>query len=144
MTFVFCSLFCVCTLVAYFADNMDSDWTVPKGTVLSGFIMYMFTFSNQAFNKSLVFSNFSWPDPGGHVSDINLIDSCQAHLPVQYASNLRSVVITGSNTCVARAKHTSCLFHLLSLFTLAFLFGTPTKPLLRLNIKNKFVLFHKL
>ena len=36
------------------------------------------------------------------VEDISLIDSCQAHLPVQYASNIEFI-------WVARVKQASCL-----------------------------------
>ena len=44
------------------------------------------TFSKQAFNEFLDFWNRSWPR-----EDINLIDIYQAHLPVQYASNIESI-----------------------------------------------------
>ena len=34
------SLICICTLVAYFANNMNPDQTAPKGAVWSGFIWF--------------------------------------------------------------------------------------------------------
>ena len=58
----------------------------------------------------------------------NLIGSCQAHLPLQFASNINyspdvSLVLwlTASHTWVARAKQAPCLLHWLSVFTLAVL-----------------------
>ena len=57
----------------------------------------------------------------------NLTDSCQAHLPVHFASNIEFIRqnvtlvlwLTGSHTWVACAKQASCLLHWLSVFTLA-------------------------
>ena len=84
------------------------------------------------------------------MNDINLMDSCQAHLPVQYVSKIKSdtgVVIDSepypSRTCktsllcapLAVRLHTGCS---------AFPFCTPTKPLIQLHIKYKTVLFPKL
>ena len=48
------------------------------------------------------------------MNDINLIDSCQAHLPVQYASNIEFICqlvlwLTASHT-VSRTYKTSFLF----------------------------------
>ena len=80
------------------------------------------------------------------MNNINLIDSCPIHLPMQYASNFefaRSVVIDSEphlcHTCkasllfapVAVRVHTGCS---------AFPFYPPTKPFLQLNIKYKIVL----
>ena len=39
-TNVVCSLFCLCTLVAYIANNMDPDHTAPWEAVWSGFIVF--------------------------------------------------------------------------------------------------------
>ena len=36
MTIVVCSVFCLCTLVAYIANTMDPDQTAPLGAVWSG------------------------------------------------------------------------------------------------------------
>ena len=56
---------------------------VPKSAELMVQIFYsyifIFSFSKQSFNESLDFSNL--------MNYMNLIDSCQAHLPVQYALN---------------------------------------------------------
>ena len=74
------------------------------------------------------------------MKDINLIDSCQAHLPVQYPSNIKFIRqkwLTAGHTWVAHAKQASCLLHWLSMFTLAdphFCF-TLKKALIRLHIK---------
>ena len=43
----------------------------------------IFTFLKQAFNESLNFATVH-----SLMNDTNLIDSCQAHLPVLYASNI--------------------------------------------------------
>ena len=39
-TIVICSAFCLCTLVAYIANNMNPDQTAPSGAVWSGFIVF--------------------------------------------------------------------------------------------------------
>ena len=55
--------------------------------------------------------------------------------------------MTASHTRVAHAKQTSCLFHWLSVFTLAvrlFSFYPPTDPLIQFHIEYKSVLFPKL
>ena len=49
------------------------------------YYVVIFTFSKQAFNESLDFATVH-----SLMIDINLIDSCQAHLPEQYASNIDS------------------------------------------------------
>ena len=49
-------------------------------------IIQYFTFSNQAFNESLDFAAVH-----SLMNDMNLIDSCQAHLPVQYVSNIKFI-----------------------------------------------------
>ena len=39
-TFVVCSLICLCSKVAYFANNMDPDQTTSEGAVWSGFKIF--------------------------------------------------------------------------------------------------------
>ena len=46
----------------------------------------LFTFLKQSFNVSLDFCNVR-----SLMNYTNLIDSCQAHLPVQYASNIKHI-----------------------------------------------------
>ena len=46
----------------------------------------IFTFSKQAFHEFLDFSNLH-----SLMNDKNLIDSCQANLPVQYALNIEFI-----------------------------------------------------
>ena len=46
----------------------------------------IFTFSWQAFNEHLDFATVH-----SLMKGVNLIDSCQAHLPVQYASNIKFI-----------------------------------------------------
>ena len=46
----------------------------------------IFTFSKQAFHESLDFSTFH-----SLMNDKNLIESCQANLPVQYASSIECI-----------------------------------------------------
>ena len=45
----------------------------------------IFTFSKQSFNESLDFCNHNL------MNYTNLIDSCQAHLPVQYALKIELI-----------------------------------------------------
>ena len=53
------------------------------------------------------------------MKDINLIDSCQAHLPVQYASNIQ-LIRQKWHWCSDWQRATpACLLHWLSVFTLA-------------------------
>ena len=40
-TSVICSLICLCSKVAYIANNMDADQTVAKGAFRSGFIVFI-------------------------------------------------------------------------------------------------------
>ena len=40
LTIVVCSLVCLCTLIAYIANNMDPDQTAPVGAVWSWFIVF--------------------------------------------------------------------------------------------------------
>ena len=85
------------------------------------------------------------------LNDINLIDSCQAHLPVQYALNIYSIclcdtgVVIDSEPHLSRTCKTSFLFAPLTVCVhtgcFAFSFCTPTKPLIQLHIKYKTVLF---
>ena len=75
----------------------------------------------------------------------NMIDSCQAHLLVQYAPNterIRQKWLTASNIRIARVKQASCL--LVQAGCSAFPFYTPTKPLKRLCFKYKTVIVLKL
>ena len=39
-SFVICFLYCLCSQVAYIANNMDPDHTAPLGAVWSGFIVF--------------------------------------------------------------------------------------------------------
>ena len=67
-------------------------------------------------------------------------DSCQAHLPMQYASNLfakgnSGVLIDSKEHLIRTCKQASCLCQWLSVFILAypfFPFYTDTKPLIQL------------
>ena len=52
--------------------------SVVQGTV--------FTFSKQTFNESYIFTTTHC-----FMNDTNLIKSCQAHLPIQYASNIECI-----------------------------------------------------
>ena len=54
----------------------------------------IFTFSKQAFNETLDFATIQ-----SLMKDINLIASCQAHLPVQYASNIELIHQKGHWCC---------------------------------------------
>ena len=62
------------------------------------------------------------------MKDMNMIDSCQAHLPVQYTLNIKfnsflrsdtGVVIDSELHLIRRANQASCLLHWMSVFTLA-------------------------
>ena len=46
----------------------------------------IFTFSKQSFNESLDFATVH-----SLLKDINMINNCQAHLPVEYASNIEFI-----------------------------------------------------
>ena len=83
----------------------------------------------------------------------DLIDSCQAHLPVQYASNIEFArsdtgVVIDSEPHLSRMCKTSFLFAPLAVHVqagcFAFPFYTLTKPLIRLYFKYKTVLIPKL
>ena len=50
------------------------------------FILVILTFSKQAINESLDFATVH-----SLMKDMNLIDCCQAHLTVQYASNIEFI-----------------------------------------------------
>ena len=88
------------------------------------------------------------------MNDTYLIDSCQAHLPMQYASDNDSFarsdtgVVIDSEPHQSRTCKTSLLFAPLAVRVhtgcSTFLFYTPTKPLIWLYIKYKTVLFPKL
>ena len=80
------------------------------------------------------------------MNDINLIDSCPAHLPVQYASNMEFIRRSDTGVVIDRELHLSrtsktriLLSHWLSVFTQALPFYTQTKPLLQLHINFKTV-----
>ena len=84
---------------------------------------------------------------------MNLIDSCQAHLSVQNASNIElirqsdtGVVIDSEPHRVARAKQASCLLHWLSMFKLAVPFSVlhSDKTVKAIIFKYKTVLIPKL
>ena len=84
----------------------------------------------------------------------NLIDNCQAHMPLQHALNINSFVRSGTGVVIdsephrSRTSKTSFLFAPLVVRVhtgcFSFLFYTPTKPLIQLHIKYKTVLFPKL
>ena len=87
------------------------------------------------------------------MNDINWIDKCQAHLPIQYSfarSDTGDVIDSEphlSGMCKRDVQNKS-LFAPLAVCVLtgcsAFPFYTPTKPLIQLHIKYKTVLFPKL
>ena len=88
------------------------------------------------------------------MNKMNLIDSRQAQLPVQYAWNIELIfrydtgVVIDSEPHLSRTCKTSFLFaqkavHVHTGWS-AFPFYTPTKPLIRLHIKYKTVLFPRL
>ena len=78
------------------------------------------------------------------MTDINLIDNCQTHLPVQYARTLKSFVRSDTGVVIDSEPHqsrtckTSLLFAPLAFGVhtgcSAFPFYTPTKSLIRLHI----------
>ena len=84
----------------------------------------------------------------------NLIDSCQAQLPVQYASNIKFIarsdtgVVIDSEPHLSRTCKTSLLFAPLAVRVQAgcsaFPFYTPSKPLKKLYFKYKTVIIPKL
>ena len=63
----------ILVFIAY-ASGKGSDETAFAACTHS----VIFTFTKQAFNESLDFANVH-----SLMKDINLIDSCQAHLPMQ-------------------------------------------------------------
>ena len=85
------------------------------------------------------------------MKDINLIDSCQAHLPVQYASKSNSFARSDTDVVIDSEPHSSCTCKTSLLFAplavrvhtgcsaLLFYSYTPTKPFIRVHIKNKTV-----
>ena len=83
-----------------------------------------------------------------------LIDSCQAHLPVQYASNIEFIarsdtgIVIDSEPHPSRTCKASLLMAPLAVRVQAgcstFPFYTPTKPLIRLYFKYKTVVIPKL
>ena len=85
---------------------------------------------------------------------LNLNDSCQAHLPVQYALNIDSfarsdtAVVIDSEPHLSRKCKASFLFAPLAVCDhtgcYAFPFYTPTVPLIRLHINSKTALILKL
>ena len=88
------------------------------------------------------------------MNGINMFDICQAHLPVQCASNIKlnarrdTVVVIDSEPHPSRMCKTSLLFAWMAVRVHAgcstFLFYTLIKPLIWLNIKYKIVLSPKL
>ena len=89
------------------------------------------------------------------INDTNMIYSYQAHLPVQYTSNIElicqkchtGVVIDSephpSHTCKTRLLFAALAVRVYSGCS-AFPFYTPTTPLILFDIKYKTVLFPKL
>ena len=84
------------------------------------------------------------------MNSTNLIDSCQAHLHVQYASNIKlsniyltTSVVIDSKPHLSRTCKTSLVFAPLAARVQAgcsaFPFYTPTKPLIQLYFKYKTV-----
>ena len=72
-------------------------WLSPSPVFLNGIFQIIiwtnhpsyqsiFTFSKQAFNESLDFSTTY-----SLINAMNLIDSCQAHLPMQYTLNIKFI-----------------------------------------------------
>ena len=88
------------------------------------------------------------------MNDINLIDNCQAHLPVHTLQTLNSFASSDSGVVIDSEPHlrrmckTSLLFAPFAVHIhtgcSAFPFYTPTKPLIQLHIKYKSVMFPKL
>ena len=56
----------------------------------------LFTFSKISFNESI---DFFFATVHNLMKDINMIDSCQAHLPVQYASNIKGAMKCDFQQC---------------------------------------------
>ena len=75
------------------------------------------------------------------MKDINLIDSCQTHVPVNTLRTLNSFTRSGTGVVIDSKPHLSLLFAPLAgrvhTGCSAFPFYTPTKPLIRLHIKYK-------
>ena len=84
------------------------------------------------------------------MNDTNLIDSCQAHLPVRYTCSIigNTGVVINREPHLSHACKTSLLFALLAVRVQAgcsaFPFYTRTKPLIQLNFIYKTVLIPKL
>ena len=88
------------------------------------------------------------------MNNTNLIDSCQAHLPVQYASNIELIrqkwywcCDQQSATPESNVQNKPLVCSIGSRVQAdcsAFPFYTPTKPLIRLYFKYKTVLIPKL
>ena len=133
--------------------NFENGGTNIQGSILYVLlnILSIFTFSKQAFNDSIDF--FLQPFIASWI-DINLIDNCQAHLPVQYASNIEFIHQKWHWCCDwqratprphVQNKRLVCFIGC-PFYTgrSAFPFYTPTKPLIRKHIKYKIVFFlHK-
>ena len=85
------------------------------------------------------------------MNNTNLIGSCQAHLPVQFASNIEflhldvtlMLWLKASHTRVARIKQALCLLHWLSVFHCHVLHSNKTVNTIQ-YIKYKIVLSPKL
>ena len=83
------------------------------------------------------------------MNDTDMIDSCQAHLPVQQALNIELTgVVIDSEPHLSYMCKTSLLFAPLAVSVhsgcSAFLFYSPTKLLIQLHINYKAVCFPRL
>ena len=103
-------------------------------------------FLSKPFNESLDF-----PIVHSLMNHINCLTAqCQVNLPMQFASNIRCDTsgVVDNEPHLSRTCKTSFLFVPLAVRVhagcSAFPFYTPTKPLIRLNIKYKIVLSPKL
>ena len=109
------------------------------GLIYFDLFIYIF---KQAFNEFLDFGTVH-----SLMKDINLIDSCQAHLPMQYPSNIKFIARSDTGVLIDSEPHPSCACKSIRLVVCvhagcsAFLFYTPTKPLIQLHIKYKTVFF---
>ena len=118
-------------------ERPDFERSSSVASLLTGILWYLHFRSNPLMHLSFFATVHRL------MSYTSLIDSCQLHLPVHYASNIEMMLVlwlTASHTWVTRAKQASCLLHWLSV---AFPFYTLTKPLKRLYFKYKTVLIPK-
>ena len=112
-------------------QNLRKEKYEPTHEILvQVFIAYLHFRSNPLMNLQIFATVHSL------MNNINLIGSCQAHLSVQY-------VVIDSEPHLSRTCNTSRLLAPLVVLVhsgySAFSFNTPTKPLIRLHIKDKTV-----